>query len=105
MANPLVDAETRFIAFGLAVVLFAVIILGWQIDRRTDAIATIQQSADTIQEAATNTERLLTEVVEADRSPEAEEQRQAVRRALSEIRDIKTLLCSVEQLAAAEECG
>jgi hypothetical protein len=43
--------------------------------------------------------------VEADRSPEAEEQRQAVRRALSEIRDIKTLLCSVEQLAAAEECG
>lgn len=94
-----------FVAFALTVIIVLLLIVTWQVDRRTDSIATINESAQRIEEAAVHTEQVLLEVVEASETPEAVAQQQAVRDALGQIRQIHDLLCSVEQFVDAAECA
>ncbi len=97
-------ATTWFVGFALVVIIIFLVVLGWQIDRRTDSIQTINESAQRIEEAALHTEEVLVEVVEARDAPEAVAQQQAVREALAQIRDIHAILCSAPDLADVPEC-
>lgn len=88
-----VTRSSRFVSWAVLVVIVCLVVLGWQIDRRTQAISTIEQSAHRIEAAALHTEQLLVETLEARQSEDAMTFQLRVREALQEIREIKTLLC------------
>lgn len=86
------------------VVIVMVAGLFYAINQRNTAIEELQVAAVRIERAATNTEQVLIEVVEAERSPEAIEQSQKVRQALGQIAVIRRLLCELPELADMPDC-
>lgn len=90
--------------FLVALAMLAVGVLGWQLQTRNDAIQELQDQTQRVEEAATHTEQVLVDVIEAREAPEAIAQQQQVRQALADIRDIKALLCAVPENADAAEC-
>lgn len=86
------------------VVIVMVAGLFYVIQVRADAIEEIQSSAHRIEEAATHTEEVLIEVVDARSTPEAIAQNEAVRRAIEDIAAVRRMLCSLPQLQADEAC-
>ena len=91
--------------FVLVALLVGGSVFAFQLDRRTELIANINESAARIETAALHTEQVLTEVVEAGQTPEAVAQQEAVREALAQIRQIHDLLCSAPDFADATECA
>lgn len=94
----------RFTVFAVAVVVAGAAVWAWTIDERTESIATIAEASQRIEEVASSTERMLVDTLEAQQTPEAQEQRINTQRAVTEIHEIKMLLCELPELANHERC-
>lgn len=94
-----------FSLWAMAVVVVGLLILGWQIDRRTEAIAELEQATARIEEAASHSEQILVDTLAAsdDEDPAAFQRR--VSQAIREIREVKIILCDTleEERTLAEE--
>lgn len=98
------DRWNKVVVWVLVIVIILLAAVAFQITTRNNAIADIRTASQRIELAALHTEQVLVEVVEQSDTPEAEAQRQAIARALADIAAMKALLCSLPELAEADEC-
>lgn len=98
------DRWNKSIVWVLSVVVVLLAGLAFQIEVRGDAIAEIHVATQRVELAAIHTEQVLLEAAEQSATPEAEAQRQAIARALVDIAVVRSLLCSLPDLAEAPEC-
>lgn len=97
-------AWDRLAMFAAVLLIVGAGVWAWIIDERTEAIATIAEASHRIEQVATNTEEMLSDSLAAQQTPESVAERQAVRRAVNDIADIKALLCDLPELSDHDGC-
>lgn len=97
-------AFERFSVFVVVVFIAGASLWAWVIEKRTDELATIAESAERIEQVASNTEDMLEETITERQTPESQAEREAVRQAVREITTIKALLCDLPELSSHEAC-
>lgn len=98
------SAFERLVVFAVAVLVAGAAVWAWTIDQRTDSIATIAEASERIERAASSTQSMLADSLDAQQTPEAREQRSATSRAVAEIHEVKLLLCDLPELADHDAC-
>ena len=95
----------RFIAFFMVVLTLILVFMGWQADRRSDALTELREATARVEEAAVHTEEVLVEILEAQRAPERIARDTRVTEALDQIELILELLCQIDDPTRQIACA
>jgi hypothetical protein len=94
-----------YLIFFFATTTLILAFLGWQVEQRNNTLEELQEATTRVEEAATHTEEVLLDLVEARSTPERLARDTRVTEALNQIEVILGLLCEIDDPVRAEACA